>query len=384
MKEIARLGLVVALVLGFAGQAEAVRRQPPNLLTARAAILIDNDSGEVLWEHNADQPLPPASTTKVLTALLALQSGRLQESFPVSTLAASTPPSKIHLRAGSRMRLDDLVYAILLNSANDASVVIAEGLGGSVPGFARQMNAMARLLGARNSRFVNPNGLPDESHLSSARDLATIFRHAMRNPRFVRAIQTKTGEIRATSGNTRRVALRSHNRLLDNYHIPVVGKTGWTRAARKCFVGSASHGGREVSFAILGSNDLWADVKRLLAFGLEGGEQPMTLPTDLQVAAAPVESTGGGDAVGAARSTSSAQKFSVRLGTFPNYKKANQVRSSVERRGYKARIEKVRKRKGSAYQVAVGQYPNQRTAQSVASDLRRYDRNLSGAVVAHR
>jgi D-alanyl-D-alanine carboxypeptidase (penicillin-binding protein 5/6) len=376
--------MVVLLVTAFVGQAQAARRQAPNLLTARAAILIDNESGEVIWEHNPDQPLPPASTTKVLTALIALQSGRLDESFPVSSVAAAAPPSKIYLRAGSRVRLDDLVYAILLNSANDASVVIAEGLGGSVPGFARQMNAMARLLGARSSNFINPNGLPDDNHLSTARDLATIFRHAMRNPRFVRAIHTKSSELRATSGNARRVALRSHNRLLDNYHLPVVGKTGWTRAAGKCFVGSASHGEREVSFAILGSTDVWADIKRLLAFGLENGERPMTVPTDLQMAAASSDSTGGGDSVAASDQAPRArQQYSVRLGTFPNYRKASQVRSYVERRGYPARIEKVRKKKGSAYRVAVGQYSNQRAAQNVATDLRRHDRNLPAAVVAH-
>src|SRR5262249_13991205 len=115
-------------------------------LTAKAAVLVDASTGDVLWERNGSVPLPPASTTKVLTAILALESGRLDDSFRVSADAAETPPSKINLRAGQRMRLRNLLYAVLLNSANDAAEVVAEGLSGSDEAFAARMNARAREL----------------------------------------------------------------------------------------------------------------------------------------------------------------------------------------------------------------------------------------------
>ena len=218
-----------------------------------------------------DLPLPPASTTKIVTALLALKSGRLDGSLSVTPEAAQAPPSKISLRPGWKMRVRDLTYAVLLNSANDASVVIAQGLAGSVPGFAERMNAEARQLGARNTHFVNPNGLPAANHYSTARDLATIFGHAIENPLFSAVVHTKTASVWPSEGSARRIALRNHNRLLGNYRIEVVGKTGWTIAAKKCFVGAARADGREMTFAVLGSRDLWGDLKRLLEFGFGGG-----------------------------------------------------------------------------------------------------------------
>jgi len=381
-----------------AGGAWAKSRSTSPSITARAAYVVDSDSGEVLWEHNADLALPPASTTKVVTALLALQSGRLDESFPVSSEAAATPPSKISVRAGSSLRLSDLVYAVLLNSANDAAVVIAEGLAGSVPSFARQMNAMARLLGARNTNFVNPNGLPADNHYSSAHDLATIFRHAMQTPGFARAVNTRTGEIIPATGARRRIALHNHNRLLDNYHMRVVGKTGWTRAAKKCLVGAAEYNGREVSFAILGSTDLWGDIKRLLEFGLDKGERPEPQADELLMAAGGAEpSVGGGDGVRpakkaavkpairpVAKSVADADEgnYSVRLGTFQNYQSAAKVRSSVARRGFSARIEQFRGRKGSVYRVAVGRYSDRSAAQKAAHEIKKTHRGLSTVVVA--
>ena len=138
------------------------------MVTAKAAILVDRQTGAILWQHNPDLPLPPASTTKVATSTLALKSGRLNEPFYVSSRAASEPPSKVQLRSGWSVRLRDLVYAVMLNSANDASVVIAEGMSGSVESFAADMTRHARAVGATNTNFVNPNGLPAEAHYSTA------------------------------------------------------------------------------------------------------------------------------------------------------------------------------------------------------------------------
>ncbi len=267
------------LVLLAAGPAQAVRSGRAtgsrSGITARAAILVDNQTGEVLWERNADTALPPASTTKVLTAMVALRSGRLEDSFLVSSGAAKEPPSKIHLREGWRLRLLDLIYAILLNSANDASVVIAEGIAGSVPAFAELMNAQAQRLGATNSNFVNPNGLPAADHYSTARDLATLFSVASRDPVFDRIVSTQAIPIIPTEGAVRAINLRTHNRLL-NAGLPyeVVGKTGWTIAAKRCFVGAARIDGRELIVAVLGARDLWGDVRKLIEFGFDGRSLP--------------------------------------------------------------------------------------------------------------
>src|SRR5262249_31454794 len=209
-----------------------------------------------------------------VTALWALQSGRLDDTLSVTPEAAQAPPSKISLRPGWRMRLRDLVYAVLLNSANDAAVVIAEGLSGNVHDFAERMNAEARALGATNTHFVNPNGLPAANHYSTARDLATMFGHGMQNPLFERVVSTKTLAVSPAAGSLRRIVLRNHNRLLGNYHIQVVGKTGWTIAAKKCFVGAAMADGREFVVAVLGSRNLWQDLKRLIEFGFRGTEPP--------------------------------------------------------------------------------------------------------------
>src|SRR5438093_7907243 len=145
-----RGAIVVIVVAGLAGPAGAASPA----ITARAAVIVDATTGEVLWERNGSTPLPPASTTKVLTSILALESGRLDESFRVSANAAETAPSKINLRAGQRMRLKNLLYAVLLNSANDAAEVVAEGLAGSEEVFAAHMTARAREPGAGTAHFA--------------------------------------------------------------------------------------------------------------------------------------------------------------------------------------------------------------------------------------
>lgn len=361
-------------------QAAAQHRSRSNpSLTARAAIVIDNRSGEVLWAHNPDLPLPPASTTKVVTALLAIQSERLHEAFRVSPQAAAAPPSKIGLKPGMALRLRDLVYAVLLNSANDASIVIAEGLAGSVPTFAQQMNLLARRLGARNTHFVNPNGLPADDHVSTARDLATIFRYALRYPEFEEVVSTRTGEIRPVGGSMRRIALRNHNRLLGEYPLRVVGKTGWTRAAKRCFVGAASAGNQSVSFAVLGSTDLWGDIKLLLAGALKNQGWPNVQPKDLLFAQGPTESTGGGDQVSSAQ-PSRGSPYAVRLGSFRDYAAAERVRRSLRRSGYTAHIERGRSKRRLVYRVTVGSFDNPAQAYRVAREIRRNHR-LGASVV---
>jgi D-alanyl-D-alanine carboxypeptidase (penicillin-binding protein 5/6) len=379
MRRVTHVLLIVGLLLGASGvsAARTTRARAHSAVTAKAAILIDAQSGEVLWQRNPDLPLPPASTTKIVTALLALQSGRLDDSLSVTPEAAQAPPSKISVRPGWKMRLRDLVYAVLLNSANDAAVVIAEGLSGSVHDFAERMNATARALGATHSHFVNPNGLPAANHYSTARDLATMFGRGMQNPLFEKIVSTKTTAVWPTAGSSRRIALRNHNRLLGNYRIRVVGKTGWTIAAKKCFVGSASANGRELVVAVLGSRDLWGDLKRLLEFGFDGGTLPAGEAPEVETASAPTTaSAGDDDADGPA-------KFAVRLATFRRVRTASQLQAAVAHDGYPARIEKLRHGRQKLYRVSVGDYANRREAQRAADTLKKTHRSLTATVISN-
>ena len=289
------LVFAVSPALAWRGTAR-LNSQSRSTITARAAILVDNDTGEVLWERNSNLPLPPASTTKIVTAMVALRSGRLDDSLLVSDEAAKEPPSKVHLRAGWRVRLLDLVYAIMLNSANDASVVIAEGMAGSVPAFAELMNAQAQRFGAVNTHFVNPNGLPAANHYSTARDLATLFSVAARDPVFDRIASTASIPIIPTEGGARVINLRTHNRLLlANYPYEVIGKTGWTIAAKHCFVGAARVDGRELIVAVLGARDLWGDVRKLVEFGFNGNTRPEIEMARADADEAPVRGRASGD-----------------------------------------------------------------------------------------
>jgi D-alanyl-D-alanine carboxypeptidase len=271
MRSIGRAILALVVVL----LPSATRAQP--LVTASGAIIVDAPTGAVIWEQGADVPLHPASTTKILTAIVALQSGRLDQRLLVTGNASSVEPTKIGLRPGQEVDLHDLLYAVLLRSANDAAVVVAEGLGGSVEAFAQRMTEKARSIGATRSNFLNPHGLTEDGHFTTARDLATIFRYGLRVPLFRDILSTPTAEV-AIDGPEGRVAMvRSHNRLLNAPEYQVIGKTGYTRAARRCFVGAGALGSREVVIAILGSSDLWGDARRMLDYGLTQPERPVML-----------------------------------------------------------------------------------------------------------
>lgn len=262
------MGKLLPILLAALAVAGAARADELAQLTAKAAIAVDVQTGAVYFSRNAAQPLPPASTTKVLTAVVALQNTAPDELMRVSRHAASMPPSKAYLKSGTVYTSRALLHALMLRSANDASVVIAEHVGGSVPGFARLMNQTARSLGATQSNFITPNGLPQRGHVSTAQDLARIMRGALQTPGMRSILTKRTEVIEPVSGKAQRIALRSTNRMLWREDLSVLGKTGWTREAKRCFVGVASANGKEVIIAILGSRDLWGDVELLSTFGL--------------------------------------------------------------------------------------------------------------------
>jgi D-alanyl-D-alanine carboxypeptidase (penicillin-binding protein 5/6) len=184
------------------------------------------------------------------------------------------PASKLYLKPGQTVTVEDLLYGVLLASANDASVVLAEGLGGSVERFAEIMTKKAHDLGAINTHFSNPHGLTAADHYSTARDLALIFRYAMKNPAFREIVHTKISSVKSLSPGkkstrTRLISVRNHNRLLWNYDGAIGGKTGYTFAAQKCFVGAVERNGVTLIVSLLGSRDLWGDTKRLLEYGFD-------------------------------------------------------------------------------------------------------------------
>ncbi|MBU6427475.1 MAG: D-alanyl-D-alanine carboxypeptidase [Cyanobacteria bacterium REEB65] len=233
-------------------------------LSARSAIVM-NGAGKVLFEYHPNERLPNASTTKVLTALVVIDRVPLQDVVTIGANAARMPPTKLGVRVGERYTVLELLYAMLLNSANDAAVALAEHVAGSTDRFARLMNEKAASLGAVNSHFITPNGLPADGHYTTAHDLALIMRAAAQSPIFVAIAQTRAVNL-AWPGRHLPHHLVNHNKLLASYPMPVLGKTGFTNAAGRCYVAEAEGSGLTV--AMLGSRHLWRDARRLLDFGL--------------------------------------------------------------------------------------------------------------------
>lgn len=233
---------------------------PP--VSASAAILMEASTGTVLFAKNEHQRRAPASTTKIITALLAIESGALSDRVPISRRAAFTEGSSAHLVAGEEYTLEELLYALMLPSGNDAAVAIAEHLDGSVEAFARRMNRRARELGAYGSRFVNPHGLDDPNHYSTAYDLALFARTALQFPLFARIVGT-----RAYSALSRQRTWHNTNRLLWSFDGAVGVKTGTTGRAGNCLVAAAARDGTTLVAVVLDSADRWADSARLLEYG---------------------------------------------------------------------------------------------------------------------
>jgi len=236
------------------------------LVTARSAILMDQATGRILFSKNAHEQLPMASTTKIMTAILAIESGRMEETVIVSEYASLVEGSAVDLEAGEEKTVEELVYALMLRSGNDAATAIAEHLGGSVEKFAEKMTRRARELGANQTSFLNPHGLHQEEHFSTAYDLALIAAHAMSLPQFREVITKREKRISWTGRPYERV-LRNQNKLLQLYETANGIKTGWTSLAGRCFVGAAARNGWQLVSVVLNAPQMWEDTVRLLDFG---------------------------------------------------------------------------------------------------------------------
>lgn len=268
LKRILALGLVLTWVLAILTPLEpawglAVQSGGPSI-TASSAVLFDVATQKFIYAKSPHVRRPPASTAKIMTALVVLERIPTHTVVRIPSWARSIEPSKVYLRAGEHYLVRDLLHATLINSANDASEVLAVAAAGSRAKFAHWMNERARRIGCRNTHFVNPSGLPSSQQFTTSYDLALIMKEARKNPFIVDSLSQKYRLIRSLEG--RKIWLKNHNRLLWRSHRSVIGKTGYTRRARHCFVGRIQWGGREVLVSLLGSHHLWRDLKVLLDY----------------------------------------------------------------------------------------------------------------------
>lgn len=241
--------------------------KPPGI-AAGSAVLMDWETGEVLFQKEMHAERSPASTTKVMTALIALERGRLDDLVTVSKRAAYTSGSSMHIKPGQVYSLHDLLHGLLLRSGNDAAVAIAEHLAGSVEAFALLMNQRARELGAVHTHFTNPHGLTDPLHLSTAFDLALITRAALRNPLFANMVALKSQTLNLEQLGLE-VTLNNTNRLLHIVEGADGVKTGTTSAAGPCLIFSATRDEQRLIGVVLRAGNRWSESAQILEWGFK-------------------------------------------------------------------------------------------------------------------
>ncbi|MCL2406708.1 MAG: D-alanyl-D-alanine carboxypeptidase [Defluviitaleaceae bacterium] len=273
MKKYFAAGIFIVLLLTVITHvmAETEKHTEKPTVEARGAILVDLESGRILWGKNQDDELAMASTTKIMTAMLCLELGNLNDIVTVSRRAAVAPRVKMYLQEGEKIKLELLLYALMLQSSNDAAVAIAEHISGTVEEFCALMTAKAKELGAENTVFETPNGLDAGDHHSTASDLAIITRYAMKNDKFVKIINTHEY---SGQSSRRDYHIYNKNRLLSEYRGANGVKTGFTGKAGYCFVGSAERDDLSLISVVLasgwggrGREQRWNDTKEILNYG---------------------------------------------------------------------------------------------------------------------
>lgn len=250
----------------------------PENLYARSAVLMDADTGRILFGKNDNEVMPMASTTKIMTLLVTLEHADLDEIVEVSERAASMPDVQLHIREGERYRLQDLCYSLMLESHNDSAVAIAEHVGGTVGGFAAMMNQKAKHLGCYHTYFITPNGLDAEDehgkHSTTARDLARIMRCCIKNETFLSITREPSWTFTDMDGN-RSFTVQNKNAFLQMMEGALTGKTGFTNEAGYCYVGALERGEKRLITVVLAcgwpnhKTWKWMDTKALMNYGLE-------------------------------------------------------------------------------------------------------------------
>ena len=248
---------------------------PPDTprLYAKYACVMDSDSGRILYGKKENSKAAMASTTKIMTSLLVLESGRMDEIVTASAYASSMPKVHLGMRKGYQYKMSDLLFSLMLESHNDTAVAIAEHMAGSVENFAQKMNEKAQKIGMKNTHFVTPNGLDAEGHYSTASDMCKLAAYAIKNKEFCSLIQTKTQTITTIDGK-HTYSLYNRDAFLSYYEGALGIKTGFTGDAGYCFVGAAKRNNITLVSCVLASgwppdkNFKWTDTKSLMDFGM--------------------------------------------------------------------------------------------------------------------
>jgi serine-type D-Ala-D-Ala carboxypeptidase (penicillin-binding protein 5/6) len=249
------LMIVTLLIYGIPGTVQASVS-----VSARSAILMEQESGRVLFEKDAHKVSRIASITKIMTAILAIESGKLDEKVKVSDRAVRAEGSSVYLKPGEKIRLEDLVYGLMLRSGNDAAVAIAEHVGGSIDGFVFMMNEKAQQIGMTDTHFANPHGLDDhENHVSTAYDMALLTRYAMNNEEYKKIAGTKIHRAPNPTETWDRVWKNKNRLLTEKYKYSTGGKTGYTKRAKRTLVSTAKRGDFEMIAVTLNAPDDWND-----------------------------------------------------------------------------------------------------------------------------
>lgn len=240
-----------------------------NAITMQGGVVIEATSRRVLLDEGMNVKCYPASTTKVLTALVVLNNLPLDKIVEVPKEAAGVEGSSIYLKTGQKISVEDLLYGLMLRSGNDAAVTLAIATAGSVEDFAKLMNDTAKECGANSSNFVNPHGLHDDDHYTTAYDLAMICAQAYQNADFVRIVGTKTAKIKIDDEIN---YIGNKNKLLKLFEGANGVKTGYTKKSGRCLVGGAKRGNMQLISVVLNYPDMWNDTKRMLNYGFDNYE----------------------------------------------------------------------------------------------------------------
>ncbi len=238
----------------------------PSGLSAASAILIEAETGTVLYEKNPDVKRAMASTTKIMTAILTIEAGDLDSEFVVDSYAIMVEGTSMGLREGDRVSRRDLLYGILLPSGNDAANAAAVSVGGSIGGFVEMMNAKAEELGLSSTHFVTPSGLDADGHYTTAHDLAMLTAYAMKNETFCEIVACSSAEVEFGNPPYMRTLYNS-NKMLHRYEGAVGVKTGFTDNARRCLVSAAERDGTTLIAVTLNAGDDWNDHTKMLDYG---------------------------------------------------------------------------------------------------------------------
>ena len=257
---------VATTLLVLAAVWPALAQDDWECFTAKSFTIIDADTGKTLLANNARQLMPPASTLKIMTAMYVLDHLKMDDKVTISAYAASAPPSKINIKPGETYTVRELMYALLLSSANDGARALAEASAGSEATFGQKVTQQVRQWGAYRTTVATANGLPNDNQYTTAEDLALLFRRGMQNPEFARIVSTKYYDIQGER------ELRNHDRFLFTTPLARGGKTGYTRASLHTYVGEFKNQDKTIIVAMMGSKRMWSDLRNLIekGFVLEG------------------------------------------------------------------------------------------------------------------